>query len=74
MSFMGPSASPEDLKKSEKYWKDELKLAFNLLDQIIEKKQFDNSKENKPGESWDLHHLKLLKKTLRNAVGPFEVE
>lgn len=35
-----------------------------LLDQIIEKKEYDDfliKKENETGDSWDLHHLKLLK-------------
>lgn len=45
---------------------DQFNIVFNLLDQMIEKKQFDDIKEKNlsGGESWDLHHLKLLKTIL----------
>ena len=37
---------------------------LNLLNQIIEKKEYDDilsKKNNETGDGWDLHHLKLLK-------------
>jgi hypothetical protein len=39
---------------------------INLLDQIIEKNIYDDLKNNKDkaGESWNIFHLKLLKKTI----------
>lgn len=39
---------------------------FELLNQIIEKHEWEDSldPQRKPGDTWDLHHLKLLKKLL----------
>lgn len=42
---------------------------INLLDQIIEKNIYDDFKQNtqnKPGESWNVFYLKLLKKLILN--------
>jgi len=52
-------------------WEDNIDKAFKLLDQMLEKKQIDDSKSKKDGEtgdSWDLHHLKLLKQLIQNAI------
>jgi hypothetical protein len=46
-----------------------LDQALQLLDQIIEKNLYDDYKENKnekPGQSWDVYHLNLLKELLLN--------
>jgi hypothetical protein len=39
---------------------------LNLLNQIIEKHEWEdsNNPNRKPGDTWDLHHLKLLKQML----------
>jgi len=40
---------------------------INLLDQIIEKNiidDFKTKKDNEPGESWNVFHLKLLKQMI----------
>jgi hypothetical protein len=44
--------------------------SINLLDQIISKKEIDNTKENdlSGGESWDLHHLKSLRTILIKTI------
>lgn len=46
-----------------------MEKALNLLNQIIEKNIFDdfkNKKDNETGESWNVFHLKILKKILEN--------
>jgi hypothetical protein len=42
---------------------------INLLDQILEKNIYDDAKnniENKPGDSWNVFHLKLLRELIIN--------
>jgi hypothetical protein len=44
-----------------------LDKALQLLDQVIEKNLYDDYKKNKgekPGQSWDVYHLNLLKELL----------
>ena len=65
---MIPSPSPG----TEDDWREEIRKSFSLLDQIIEKKEFEDlqtQKNTDSGDSWDLHHLKLLKETLNKALG-----
>jgi hypothetical protein len=44
--------------------------SIDLLDQIIGKKQIDDTRENdlSGGESWDLHHLKSLRTILIKTI------
>lgn len=42
---------------------------LNLLDQILEKNIYEDMKsntENKPGDNWNVFHLKLLKELIIN--------
>jgi hypothetical protein len=52
-------------------WETYINKASNLLDQMIEKKEIDDFKSKKnieTGDSWDLHHLKLLKELIQNGI------
>ena len=52
-------------------WELYINKASKLLDQIIEKKEIDDFKSKKnieTGDSWDLHHLKLLKELIQNGI------
>lgn len=40
--------------------------AINLLEQIIEKNQFDDIQNKQIGESWNTYHLKILLELLKN--------
>lgn len=44
----------------------DIKKAINLLEQIIEKNQFDDFNTKQIGESWNTYHLKILLEILKN--------